>query len=347
MMISLARTSQAGASQNRSAQPGPARHLDSRSMLLRKANTAIFTLLLHAATLVIGGQAVMGGVMLKHKEHLVIAVREQSGRIKTLKETFPSLTDRYPFLKLPFLRGVIILFETLIIGYKSLHLSTNIALGQNQEELTKKELAIIIILAIAFALFLFKVLPLAGATLLQPLFGPSNLLFNLADAGIKLSIFILYLSLIGLLPDIRELFAYHGAEHKVVNCYEARKALTVANAKKQSTKQPRCGTTFMLFVLLLSAFVYLLIPPSLGFSLKLALRIALLPLVASISYELIRLAGKCYRHPWARWLIAPGMLVQKLTTREPTAKQLTVGLRALTTLLALHAKQTKKQSARN
>jgi len=285
--------------------------------------------------LMIGGQAVIEGVLMRTKDKYAVAVRNPKGRIIVKKEEYISKTKENKFFGLPFIRGIIILVETMILGFKALSFSANQQIeGEERREEKKKELGsfeLIVTLAVSilFALALFKFIPLLIATLFKNRLAGSNFLFNLVDGVAKFLILILYILAISLMKDVKRLFQYHGAEHKSVYCYEANKRLTVRNVMKNSKAHPRCGTTFILLVILLSILFYLLIPFETNFWLKLLLRILFLPLIAGIAYEWIKLSSKHSEKLSSKILIAPGMLVQRLTTREPDKKQVEVAIKAL------------------
>jgi uncharacterized protein YqhQ len=298
----------------------------------------------HRPELAIGGQAVIEGVLMRTNEKYAIAVRQPNGRIIVKKEKYISRTKKNKFLGLPLIRGVIMLWETLLLGYKALTFSANQALidedqdkknkgkankKQEKQELGTPELVITLIISIVFALALFKFLPLLIATFFKNKVGGSNLLFNIIDGLAKFTILILYLVAISTMKDVKRLFQYHGAEHKSVHCYEENKKLTVENVKKDPKAHARCGTTFILVVLFLSIIVYLFIPFNTNFWLKLLIRILFLPVIAGISYEWIKFSGKHTGNFFAKILIGPGLLVQRLTTREPDDKQIEVAIKAL------------------
>ncbi|MBS3162859.1 DUF1385 domain-containing protein [Candidatus Woesearchaeota archaeon] len=287
----------------------------------------------------IGGQAVIEGVLMKNGSKVAIAVRDPKGKITVKKETFNSLTKKYKVLNLPFIRGIIILFETMILGIKALNYSTEISL-EEKEKTEKKEstklsslsIFFTIILSIALALFLFKFVPLFLAQTITGISDQFNnrFLFNIIEGIIKISILIIYISLISLMPDIKRVFEYHGAEHKVVNAYEHN---DLENAKAYSRIHLRCGTSFIIFVLMLSIVVYMFIPMDFSLAMKYIVRILLLPLIAGIGYELIKLSPKYEKNFLFKILIYPGVAVQKLTTREPDDKQIEVAKKALTSVL--------------
>ncbi len=285
------------------------------------------------APLLIGGQAVMEGVMMKSAHHLATAVRKADGSIKLHERRETSVLDRHPVLKVPLLRGAITLFETIIIGFRELNWSTNEAYD-GDEQLSAWELTLTLVLSVVLALALFKLLPLFLATIINRRVTGGNFLLNLLDGGIKLAIFTGYLLLMGQFSDMKRLFAYHGAEHKSVNCYEAGDPLTPRHARRHTRLQPRCGTTFVIYVIALSIVIYLFILFGTSFWEKYVLRILLLPVVAGVAYEWLRFAGKAYyRRRWVRLLSAPGMAFQRITTREPDNKQLAVAIAALKRVL--------------
>ncbi|MBN2142766.1 DUF1385 domain-containing protein [Candidatus Woesearchaeota archaeon] len=280
--------------------------------------------------LMIGGQAVIEGVMMRTKDRYAVAVRNQKGKIIVKKDKFHSVTANSKLWGLPFIRGMIMLFETLILGVKSLNFSASIDFENKipSKKDLEKGLIFTMIVSFVFAIALFKFLPLLVATFATRITGDNNILFNLVDGLTKLAILIAYLLAISLMPDVKRLFQYHGAEHKSVACYEAHKKLTVANVKHHKKEHPRCGTSFIIFVIVLSILFYIFIPMNTGFLGKLGLRVLLLPAIAGISYELIRLAGK-YDNMITKTLVFPGLLVQRLTTKEPDGKQIEVAIESL------------------
>jgi uncharacterized protein YqhQ len=279
-------------------------------------------------SLAVGGQAVMEGVMMRNKEKIVIAVRTPDNKIVLKKENYKSIGSRYPLLGWPFIRGIIGFVEIMFIGMKAMIWSSNKALGE-EEEFSTKELIFTVLFAIIFSLLLFKLLPLFLATIVQEKTQSSNIIFNLVDGFIKIGLLVGYIAIIGQMKDVKRLFQYHGAEHKSINCYEQGKALTTKNVLSCSRFHPRCGTTFLLFVFFISILFYMVIPLDVGFWQKLLLRIAFLPLISGVSYELIKLGGRHHQHPIMKILLAPGMLLQRLTTKEPDEKQAAVAIKSL------------------
>ncbi|MBN1275349.1 DUF1385 domain-containing protein [Candidatus Woesearchaeota archaeon] len=279
-------------------------------------------------SLAVGGQAVMEGVMMRNGDRVTIAVRTPDKRIEVKEEQYRSWTKRWKPLGWPLIRGMVILVEIMVIGMRAMIWSSNQALGE-EEEFSTWELILTIAFAIVLSLALFKLLPLFLATIFQERTGTGNFSFNLADGLIKVALLVGYIWVIGQMKDVHRLFQYHGSEHKSINCYESRKKLTVRNVLASSRFHPRCGTTFILFVFFISVLFYLLIPLKTGFWAKLGLRILFLPLIAGVSYELIKLGGKHYEKPVVKALLAPGMLLQRLTTREPDAEQAAVAIKSL------------------
>ncbi len=291
------------------------------------------------APLLIGGQAVIEGVMMKSKHHLATAVRTPDGRISVRHRKETSYAERHGLDKVPFVRGVFVLFETMIIGFRELNWSANESMGEEEEKLSAWEIGLTLAFSVILALALFKLLPLFLATIITEQAAGGNWMLNLLDGGIKFLVFVGYIVAIGQFKDVKRLFMYHGAEHKSVNCYEAGKRLTPKNAKRFTKKQARCGTTFVVYVFVLSIFLYLFIPFGSGFWTKYLLRIALLPVIAGIVYEWIRVAGKCYKNSrLVRIISAPGMAVQALTTREPDLQQLAVAIASLEKVIKAEAK---------
>lgn len=273
----------------------------------------------------IGGQAVIEGVMMRGPEYIATAVREPSGEILVKKEPLRSINERYPFLKKPMVRGVVALVESLVYGLKALSFSAQAA-GEEGEELTAKEIAMTMVFAFGLAVVLFVIIPTYAAKFIHSSVTDPRLL-NFFEGLLRMAIFFAYVGGISLLKDIQRVFEYHGAEHKTIHAYEAGEPLTVENVRKFSTLHPRCGTNFLLIVMLVSIFVFAFLGwPDLW--LRIASRIALLPLIAGIGYEIIRFAGRSEK-AWVAWAITPGLWMQKLTTREPSDDQIEVAIRAL------------------
>lgn len=281
------------------------------------------------AKLSVGGQAVIEGVMMRGPKDVATAVRDPNGRIQVETHPVSSIADRYPILKKPMLRGTVSLVESLVLGLRSLSYSAKMA-GDEDEQLTDKEMAGTIIFALVLASILFIAIPTGAAKFFH--FITDNPVFlNLMEGFLRLAIFLAYLGGISRMKDIRRVFQYHGAEHKTIHCYEAGLPLTVANVQRFSRLHPRCGTNFLLIVMLVSIFVYAFLGwPSLIE--RIMSRILLLPVVAGISYELIRFAGRT-TNPVALKLIKPGLWLQYLTTRPPQDDMVEVAIESLKAVL--------------
>ena len=273
----------------------------------------------------IGGQAVIEGVMMKGPDTIATAVREPSGRIALRTEPVHSISETYPLLKKPLLRGVVALAEALIYGLKALSFSAQAA-GEEGEELSTKEIALTMAAAFGLAVLLFVILPTYAAKYIHSAVSDPHLL-NLFEGVLRLLIFFAYVLAISSLSDIRRVFQYHGAEHKTIHCYEAGIPLEVENIRPYSRLHPRCGTNFLLIVMLVSILMFAFLGwPDLW--LRILSRVILLPLVAGISYEIIRFAGRS-ESPVMAFCMKPGLWLQYLTTREPSDDQIEVAIRAL------------------
>lgn len=263
------------------------------------------------------------GVMMRNKERYAVAVRLKSGKIKVKQEK----NTKYPkFFQIFFIRGIVGLFFTLYDGLRALTWSSNQQL-EGEEKLTKKEVIITVALSFLFAVLIFVAVPFFSAQLIHS----EGLLFNVLDGLFRIALFVGYLGIISLMKDVRVLFQYHGAEHQTIACYEAKEKLTIKNVKKHSRFHPRCGTSFLFIVLLLSILLFSIV--SGAWYVKLAGRIFLLPVIAGIGYELIKLSGKYCHNPAVKILVAPGLWLQRITTKEPTTKQIEVGIKALKNVL--------------
>ena len=291
----------------------------------------------------IGGQAVLEGVMMRSPHAFTVAVRKggrPDAEIALLKETIRPVGERYPLLKKAVLRGSFALFEALWLGMRALNFSANEAIESEdgkKEELTPLAMAGTMALALAFALGLFLALPLLLTHLIGAQYSAikGNLLFNLTDGAIRVTLFVGYVSGISFMRDIRRVFEYHGAEHKVIGAFEAGEPLTVENARKYTCIHPRCGTSFLMVVMVLSIMLFSLIPGSWPLWAKAASRIVLLPLIAGLSYEFIKFSAKKRGNKVVEALILPGLLLQRITTREPSDDQIEVAIRAMDEALAM------------
>jgi uncharacterized protein YqhQ len=287
----------------------------------------------------VGGQAVFEGVMMRSPRSYSIAVRKADRSIITKKDYLRGPAQRSKILRLPIIRGVVTLGQAFTLGVRALKFSTDQVLisrlaqsdedGRRKGEISPWMMALNIALAIFFFVLLFKWLPLFLTSQLKEHFDSlsNRFFFSLVDGSIRLGIFLIYIFSISRLSDIRRLFEYHGAEHKVVFAYEARQELSVENARQHSTLHPRCGTSFLMVVMLTSTFVYAFIPFD-SFSLKLLSRVVLIPLIAGLSYEIIRFAAQ-HQHSLLNLVTRPGLWLQRVTTKEPSDDQLEIAIRAL------------------
>ena len=274
---------------------------------------------------IVGGQAVIEGVMMRGFGKVATAVREPDGNINVQIKSVSSIADRFPVLKLPILRGAVSLFESLSLGMKSLSFSAQAA-GEEDEQLSDRELVATIILAVILACGLFLAIPTFAAKFFRTL-TDDPILLNLAEGFLRLIIFLAYLFAISRMKDIQRVFQYHGAEHKTIFCYEADLPLTVENVKKFPRLHPRCGTAFLLIVMLVSIFVFAFLGwPDLW--LRILSRIILLPVVAGVSYELIRFSARS-KNSVVRLATLPGLWLQYLTTREPDDSMIEVAIKSL------------------
>ena len=346
-------------------------------------------LLLLEEDILLGGQAVLEGVMMRGPRSMAVAVRKPSGEMTVLRREIPRLSERYPILKWPILRGAVVMVQALFLGISSLNFSAEAALEDGEpspgdlEKTTNARsaasasevpssaasnpalapgaaaapagegvtptpaaaatssagasskaagfaVAVSVIVSILVGLALFFLLPLALTDFVKR-FAPAlrnGIAYNLVDGGFRITIFLLYLSAISLLRDIKRVFEYHGAEHKTVYAHEARQDLTVDNVRAHSRLHPRCGTSFLLFVMVVSILVFSLLPTRLPFYIMIFPRLALVPLIAGLSYEAIRWSAR-RKNALATALIKPGLWLQNLTTREPDDQQIAVAIRAL------------------
>jgi uncharacterized protein YqhQ len=279
----------------------------------------------------IGGQAVIEGVLMRAPRSMAIAVRRPDGEIVVKRDTVVPLSEKIPLVKLPLVRGAVALFTSLVIGMKALSFSANEAIseGEKKEEMSPFAMGGTIAVALILGILLFFMLPLFLTKLLVPYIGGSNIVFNLVDGCIRVVVFLLYVYSISRMGDIQRVFQYHGAEHKSIFAFDAGISLTVENVKRFSRLHPRCGTSFLLIVMLVSIVVFSLIPKLWPFYLKAGSRIVLLPLIAGVSYEILKLSAKYEKSRLVSMLISPGLALQRLTTREPDEGQIEVAIRSL------------------
>jgi uncharacterized protein YqhQ len=293
----------------------------------------------------IGGQAVLEGVMMRGPSAWSVAVRKPDGEIAEVNRPISSFLLRHRWARLPVVRGVFALGESLAIGFRALAISANYAAqeegddGEVQTELSRGQLLFAFGLAIGFALLLFKVSP-ALITSWLPI--ESTAWFVVVEGLVRVTIFVLYLVVVGLLPDLRRVFQYHAAEHKAINAYEAGDPLEPEVVQRHSLIHVRCGTAFLLYVMVIAIFVFAFVGQP-GWFWLIASRILLLPVIAGIAYEVIRFAGKHPENPVLRTILAPGLWLQRLTTRAPSLDQIEVSIRALHEVLRLEGRLTPEE----
>ena len=275
-----------------------------------------------------GGQAVMEGVMIRGKEGVAISVRQLNGELKTVRQPLASIY-KGRLREIPFIRGIIVLVETLVLGTQSLLHSAQVAAAEEGEEKIPAVLLWGTVAAsLALGVALFIMIPLFATRYLIDPHINSALLSNVFEGLIRIGIFIAYLKLIGLIPVIKRVFAYHGAEHKVVNAYESGVPLEVESVKNYSTAHARCGTAFLFIVLIIAIFVFVLVgQPTLW--IRVISRIALIPVIAVISYEIMKFGAAHINNKIVRVLLAPGLMLQSMTTREPDDSQIEAAISAL------------------
>lgn len=290
----------------------------------------------------IGGQAVIEGIMMKNKDDYATAVRRPDGKIEVCKDTYVSMTEKYPIFALPFVRGVFNFAESMILGMKTLTLSASFYEDDEEEEessrlerwldekfgekLEKYMMTAAVVFAVIAAVVIFMILPLAISRLLKPLV-PSDTLMAFLEGLIRLVIFIIYIKLISNMEDIRRTYQYHGAEHKCINCIEHGMELNVENVRASSKQHKRCGTSFLIIVMMISIVFFMVIRVD-GFFAKLVSRILLIPVIAGVSYEFLRLAGRS-DNPIVNFLSKPGLWMQNMTTKEPDDSMIEVAIAAV------------------
>jgi uncharacterized protein YqhQ len=292
----------------------------------------------------VGGQAVLEGVMMRSPHAWAIACRKPSGEIVTNREPLERLSEKHKWMGWPIVRGVITLGHAMSLGFRALRFSANVALDELQSgnDAPQKKLeisgwlaAVNIIFSLGFFIFMYKFLPLVAATELKkvsPVFG-EQIVFNLVDGVVRIALFLLFIWGVSLIRDIHRVFEYHGAEHKTVFAFENGDPLEARTVQKYSTYHPRCGTSFLMTVMIISILMYTLVPVS-TFWARFAVRIALLPLIAGLSYEIIRFAAK-HRGSLFALMTAPGLWLQRITTQPPTDDQLECAIVALDQAMSL------------
>jgi uncharacterized protein YqhQ len=280
------------------------------------------------SSLAFGGQAVIEGVMIRSQKQMVICIREHNGKIATISQNIQPITERYRLLQIPFIRGIPAYLETMYLGIKSLFLSANVALEEKDEKITSKEIVITIMMSLAILAF-FIIIP----TLMTGFLTISNIFSNVIEVAIRFSLFLLYLVLVSQWSEVTRVFKYHGAEHKTINAYEAGEALNLESIKKHSRLHPRCGTSFLFIVMLVSVILFSLLP-DLSLAQRVAYRVILIPAITTISYELLKLSDRHQNSKIIQGLVKPGLQLQRLTTKEPDDDMIMVALQAVNTVIS-------------
>lgn len=306
----------------------------------------------HKIDFAVGGQAVIEGVMMRSPNFIATSVRKKDGSIKSIEKPFNSVSKKIKLLKIPLIRGIVNLFEMLIIGMHAINFSAqeyaedfdDISAPAEIKETKSSKIwdvltfSISIVISIALAIFLFKFIPLAITEWLRskfPYIAENYIVFNAIDGIIRIAIFLLYIFTLSIFKSFRRVFEYHGAEHKSIFTYEKNMELTPENAKIQSRFHPRCGTSFIVIVFLISIAIYTFVPRNPVFWINLTQRIFVLPLIAAVGYEILKWSAKRMNNSFVKILIAPGLWTQRITTKEPDDSQLEVALNALKKTLKL------------
>ena len=275
-------------------------------------------------SLAYGGQALIEGVMMRSGDTMVMCVRQPDQGIATYSKQVNSVAKRNKILGLPFIRGISMLFETMYYGVKAMMHSANVVLEEEDEEFTLFDYALLVIM-----LLVMNGLFIAIPFILTNYLGLTGLLFNVVESIIRLGLFMGYLYVISLWGEVARVLQYHGAEHKAINAYEAGSSMETADVAKYSRLNPRCGTSFLFLTVLTSIALFALIPQSSTYVVRLGSRLALIPVIASVSYELLKLSDKYRDSPLTQLIIAPGLWFQKLTTKEPSEDMIEVAVKAL------------------
>ncbi len=298
----------------------------------------------------VGGQAVIEGVLMRSPNYYAVAVRKPDGKIAILKDKVKSLADKYKFLKWPFVRGSLVLFESMTLGYKALDYSASFIedeglknkKGNNKKQQNNASNTLAFLLALLIAITVFIYLPVQSVKLIAKkadFLNSSGFAFNTLVVAIKFLLFFLYIYGISFMDDVKKLFMYHGAEHKAIYAYEDGKNLTVKNTLDYTTLHPRCGTAFMFITIIVSiVFFVLFLPPKLNILLRILLEIPIILPIAGVSYEILKLSDKYKDNFFMKLFIAPGMAFQLITTKQPDRKQIEVALAAIKTVIAMEKK---------
>jgi uncharacterized protein YqhQ len=286
----------------------------------------------------IGGQAVIEGVMMRSKHFWALAVRRPDKTISTKLFKNVTLINKHKVLGFMFIRGVTVLIESMTLGFRSLSYSVNEA-TEEEVKFSKKEMTISIIIAVILAVGIFFILPTVIGRSFSDFF-PNAIVYNLLEGLIRIGFFLAYILLISQIRDIKRIFQYHGAEHKTIQAYENDEELTPENVKKYSTLHVRCGTSFLLIVMVVAVFVFALLGKQ-TMLWRIISRVLLIPVIAGISYEFIKLAGKFSRYRIVNIIFYPGLLIQKITTREPDKSQIEVAISSFKKVLEAEEKLKK------
>jgi uncharacterized protein YqhQ len=301
--------------------------------LTRNALALVLLAALWARRAQVGGQAVIEGVMMRGVDHWALAVRRPDETIGIHEFPLVSWMTRYPILKTPVLRGVVALVESLVIGVRALTMSANESIGEEEQQLSRKELGGTLVIAFAFAIGLFFVAPLFLTGLFRHWIG-DGYLFWAVEGCVRVAIFLVYLAIITQIKDLRRVFEYHGAEHMSIHALEHGDELTVENVEHYGTLHLRCGTSFLLIVMVVAIFVFAFVGRPVWYLLLLS-RVILIPLIAGVSYEIIKFAGRHESSFVVRAIMSPGLALQWMTTKKPDSAQVEVAIAALEKIIEL------------
>jgi uncharacterized protein YqhQ len=287
----------------------------------------------------VGGQAVIEGVMMRAPDAWAVAVRRPDRSIEAKRNELPALSSRNPLAKVPFLRGVFVLIEAMNLGFQALSWSAEKS-GEEEEEISRKEIVFTMVIAVVGALAIFVLAPAFAANWLKDLVGGNGILFVILDGILRIALIVGYIWLIGRTKEIQRVFQYHGAEHKTIHAYENGDPLDMPSIQKYSPRHPRCGTSFIIIVAMVSFVVFLTLAP-LPFGWQIAARILLIPVIAGISYEVLKAAAG---QKWLSWASKPGIWIQSITTKEPFDDQVEVAVASL--LAALEPSEVEEVKSR-
>jgi len=289
----------------------------------------------HKMSLAFGGQAVIEGVLMRSKNYSVVAVRQEDGKILKMTEKLEPLSNRYRVLRWPIIRGAYMLFSTMYIGIKALYRSANASLGED-EQIKPSEMAFTVFIALALGIVFFAVIPFFTTEWL----GLNGVVFNVFEGILRLVIFLVYLALISLIKSFRRVLEYHGAEHTAINMIESGEAMDKKKARSNQRFHPRCGTSFILIVLLISILMFSLMP-DLGWAINFSYRILLIPVIAGIAYEMLKISDRYKESKVMKAFVAPGVWLQRLTTKKPSEEMIEVALEAINEVKHLEEEHEK------